>query len=145
MSRLSAGDSREPSLLARYGVALLASALALLLTWLFQAFMQRNLFLWFFAAIVLGAWYGGLGPGLLVTVIACVGISYFFITPFSLFDSRSENLLRLGVFALVALLISSLTAARRRSALYAWMRGGSAPRAPRHPSRSSMPEQKAMV
>src|SRR5215211_3752587 len=119
MSRLSPDDSREPSLLARYGVALLASVLALLLTWLFQPFMQRNLFLWFFAAIVIGAWYGGLGPGLLVTAIAVVGIGYFFIAPYNLFDSGSENLLRLGVFVLVALLISSLTAARRRSAISA--------------------------
>jgi PAS domain S-box-containing protein len=119
MLRLSADDSREPSLLARYAVALLASALALLLTWLFQFFMQRNLFLWFFAAIVIGAWYGGLGPGLLVTLIACISIGYFFITPSSLFDTGSENLLRLGVFALVALLISSLTAARRRAAMSA--------------------------
>jgi PAS domain S-box-containing protein len=116
MSRLSADDSREPSILARYGVALLASTLALLLTWLLRSFMERNLFLWFFAAIVIGSWYGGLGPGLLVTVVASIGIGYFFIAPFSLFDSGSENLLRLGVFMLVALLISSLTAARRRSA-----------------------------
>src|SRR5436190_21165130 len=103
MPRLSADDSREPSLLARYAVALLASASALLLTWLFQPFMQRNMFLWFFAAIVIGSWYGGLGPALLVIAIASVGVSYFFIAPFSLFDSESENLLRLGVFALVAL------------------------------------------
>src|SRR5215218_7201303 len=106
MSRLRADDSREPSTLARYGVALLASAVALLLTWLLQPFMQRNLFLWFFGAIVISAWYGGLGPGLLVTAIASIGISYFFIAPFNLLDSGSENLLRLAVFALVAMLIS---------------------------------------
>ncbi len=119
MQRIRTNESRELSIWARYGVALLASALALLLTWLFQPFIQRNLFLWFFAAVVIGAWYGGLGPGLLVTAIASVGIGYFFIAPFSLFDSGSENLLRLGIFALVALLISSLTAARRRSAMSA--------------------------
>src|SRR3954463_6822702 len=119
MLRLSADDSREPSILARYGVALLASALALQLTWLFQPFMQRNLFLWFFAAIVIGAWYGGGGAGLLGIAIASVGISYFFIAPFSLFDSGLENLVRLGVFVLVALLISSLTAMRRRTAIAA--------------------------
>src|SRR5215207_3922735 len=116
MSRLSPDDSGEPSLLARYAVALLASALALLLTWLFQPFMERNLFLWFFAAIVIGAWYGGLGPGLLVTLIATVGIGYFLISPSSLLEIDSAGLLRLGVFALVALLISALTEARRRSA-----------------------------
>jgi PAS domain S-box-containing protein len=119
MSRLSADDSGEPSLLARYGVALLVSALALLLTWLLQPFMQRNLFLWFFAAIVIGAWYGGLGPAVLVTAIASIGIGYFFIPRFPSFLIETEGLLRLGVFILVALLISSLTAARRRAAILA--------------------------
>jgi len=118
MSRLSADDSHEPSIPARYGVALLASALALLMTWLFQPFMERNLFLWFFAAIVISTSYGGLGPGLLVTLIASLSIGYIFIAPFSLFEGGSENLLRLGVFALVALLISSLIAGRRRSAMF---------------------------
>ena len=118
MSRLSADDSHEPSIPARYGVALLASTLALLMTWLFQPFMERNLFLWFFAAIVISTSYGGLGPGLLVTLIASLSIGYIFIAPFSLFEGGSETLLRLGVFALVALLISSLIAGRRRSAMF---------------------------
>jgi PAS domain S-box-containing protein len=78
--------------------------------------MERNLFLWFFAAIVIGSWYGGLGPGLLVTGIASLSIGYFFIPPFASFVIGTEGLLRLGVFALVALLISSLTEVRRRSA-----------------------------
>src|SRR3712207_3220364 len=112
-------DLREAPALARYAVALLLSALALLLTWLFQSFMERNLFLWFFAAIVISAWYGGLLPGLLVTLIATIGISYFFLPPYGSFAIGGEGLLRLGVFALVALLISSLTEARRRSALSA--------------------------
>src|SRR5262249_14839286 len=112
---LTIDDSREPSIVARYGVALLASALALLLTWLLRSFMERNLFLWFFAAIVIGVWYGGLGAGLLVIAIAMVGISYFFIGPVGFFESYPEGLLRLGVFMLVALLISWLTESRRRS------------------------------
>src|SRR5689334_7366535 len=119
MMRRSADDSREPALLARYAVALLVSALALLLTWLLQPFMQRNLFLWFFAAIAIGAWYGGLGPGLLITALASLSIEYFFIGPSSLLSGGSENLLPVGVFALVALLISSLTAGQRRAAIAA--------------------------
>src|SRR4051794_24645477 len=113
MSRLRTNESREPSTLARYAVALLASALALLLTWQFQSFMQRNLFLWFFVAIVVASWYGGLTPGLLVTLIASISIGYFFISPYGSFLIETEGLLRLGTFALVALLISSLTEARR--------------------------------
>src|SRR3954464_211422 len=110
MQRLRTNESREPSIWARYAVALLASALALLLTWLLQPFMQRSLVLWFFAAIVIGAWYGGLGPGLLITMIASLSIGYFFIPPFTSLVVGAEDLLRLGVFVLVALLISSLTA-----------------------------------
>jgi PAS domain S-box-containing protein len=119
MLRSKLNELREPPLLARYGVALLATALATLLTWLFRPFMERNLFLWFFAAIVIAAWYGGLGPGLLVTAIATLSIGYFFVEPYGSLDIGTAELLRLGVFALVALLISSLTEARRRSTMAA--------------------------
>jgi PAS domain S-box-containing protein len=112
-------DLREPSTPARYAVALLVSALALLLTWLFRPFMERNLFLWFFAAIVVGAWYGGLGPALLITLIATIAVGYLFLPPVGMFLIGADGLLRLGVFALLALLISSLTEVRRRSALAA--------------------------
>lgn len=107
-----------PSPLRRYGVAVWLSLLALLLTLLLQQPMQQNSpspFLLFFAAVIVSAWYGGLGPALLTTALSVVVSDYFLLSrPYSLvFDV--DNPLRLVTFALMALLISFLTNARKRA------------------------------
>src|SRR3989442_11595455 len=75
---------------------------------------------------MVAAWFGGLRGGLLATVLASLLMDYFFFEPVrSLFSfSHREDVLRLGVFVLVTVLISLLNAARRR---------GPAPRPPRPP------------
>jgi K+-sensing histidine kinase KdpD len=35
----------------------------------------------FLAAVVVSAWYGGLGPGLLATALGLLGKAYFFMSP----------------------------------------------------------------
>ena len=71
----------------------------------------------FLAAVMVAAWFGGLRGGLLATVLASLLMDYFFLEPVrSLFSFRHrEDVLRLGVFVLVAVLISLLNAARRRA------------------------------
>src|SRR3989442_14284767 len=66
---------------------------------------------------MVAAWFGGLRGGLLATVLASLLMDYFFFEPVrSLFSfSHREDVLRLGVFVLVAVLISLLNAARRRA------------------------------
>jgi PAS domain S-box-containing protein len=100
--------SARPSALRRYGLAVLVSALAVVLTGLFLPFMQSHLFLFFFAALAISAWYGGLGPGLLTTLLAVIATNYFFLPPVASWTVRGDDLLRLGIFGLIAFLISSL-------------------------------------
>src|SRR3989442_7707237 len=66
---------------------------------------------------MVAAWFGGLRGGLLATVLASLLMDYFYFEPVrSLFSfSHREDVLRLGVFVLVAVLISLLNAARRRA------------------------------
>src|SRR5690349_8918998 len=59
-----------PSPLLRYGVALLTVILALTLTLLLWPLFDPPVFSLFFAAVMISAWYGGLGPGLLATTLA---------------------------------------------------------------------------
>ncbi|MBI1736818.1 MAG: DUF4118 domain-containing protein [Candidatus Rokubacteria bacterium] len=69
-----------------------------------------------FAAVVVSAWYGGLGPGLLTTALTLLGKIYFFVAP--MYSFRVEGTLaavHLGLFAAVAFLVSSLTGALRRA------------------------------
>jgi C4-dicarboxylate-specific signal transduction histidine kinase len=107
--------NKQRSLLLRYGVAIVAAVLALLLTLLLWPMIKPSVSPLFFAAVMLSAWYGGLGPGLLATALAVVAIDYFFLPPPSTRIIALDEFLRLGVFVLVALLISSLTAARKRA------------------------------
>jgi signal transduction histidine kinase len=70
----------------------------------------------FLAAVVVSAWYGGFGPGLLATALGAAGTAYFYVTPTrSLRVEDAATALQLGLFVLIALLISALTGALRRA------------------------------
>jgi PAS domain S-box-containing protein len=104
------------SFLVRYGVAVATVALALLLTLALWPVTDHAPFAFSFAAVMVSAWYGGLGPGLCAIALAVLGSIYFLLPPFhSFFVDRVDNLIRLGLFVLVALLINVLNAQRRRA------------------------------
>jgi PAS domain S-box-containing protein len=99
-----------------YMVALSSSAGALYLSLVLESRIGDGSFAVLFAAIMLSAWYGGLGPGLIATVLCGLAIDYYFEAPlYSLRVSSVATALRLGVFVLVAVFIASLSA-RLRSA-----------------------------
>ena len=97
----------------RYGLAVGTVALALWLTSLLWPLVKPSASPLFFAAVMMTAWYGGLGPGLLATALAVPAI-YHFLIPGK--QTLLDDLLRLAVFTSVAFLISWLTEARRRTA-----------------------------
>lgn len=103
------------SLILRYIVAVLAVALALGLTSLLWPVLKPSTSLLFFAAVMFSAWYGGLGPGLLSTLLSTLAIIYFFDSPTHTFKIDVADILRLGVFVLVSLLISSLNGLRQNT------------------------------
>ncbi len=109
------------SSLRRYGVAVLTVTVALLLKLLLAPLIaQESPFLLFLPAVMVSTWYGGLGPGLLATVIAALISDYFFLGPaYSVLGNRPGQTLELGLFVfegvLVSLLISALQAAKHRA------------------------------
>ena len=80
----------------RYGVAVLAVGAALLVKVLLDPLTaQETPFLLVFGAIMVSAWYGGLGPGLLATGLSALATDYFFLSPqgsFSLFGTEIVDL-----------------------------------------------------
>jgi signal transduction histidine kinase len=99
-----------------YAAAFLASALALILTLLVDdPRVEPNTLLLFLAAVMCSSWYGGIGPGIVATVLTGIGALYFYIPPFlsPLFNEQSA--LRLAEFIAVSVLISILNETRRRS------------------------------
>ncbi len=101
------------SLLAPYAVALLAVGSVLLLTLLLQPLLKQTIFLLFFAAVAVSAWYGGMEAGLLATTLSTLAVSYFFLEPVSLLVASLDNILGLGLFVLVTTIINLLNSELR--------------------------------
>jgi two-component system, sensor histidine kinase and response regulator len=100
-----------------YGLALLAPAVTLLLRWPFGAVLEdRVLYVTFFPAILIVAYFGGFWPGLLATVLSALAATYFLIEPlYSLQISTVHDALALGLLVLVGMLMSGLSESLHRA------------------------------
>jgi PAS domain S-box-containing protein len=104
--------NRSP--LLRYGVAVLAVGVVLALKLLLNPLIaEQSPFLLLAGAVMVGAWFGGLGPGLLATALAALVADYFFLPPRGSFTGLSVAFLPLALFAVQGLVISLLTQALR--------------------------------
>jgi signal transduction histidine kinase len=107
----------EPTGAHRYGAAVASSGAALLLALLISPVLGNSAPELHLAAVMFSAWYGGLGPGLLATLLGTLSLDYFFEAPQFLVDiTEPVPLIRsVLVFVLVAILISWLSGNLRRS------------------------------
>ena len=114
-----ASPERTPSLTlppvaARYGVAIVAWFLALLLTLWLAPHLTRVIFLMFWPAVIAAAWYGGRGPALLAIVLSMLSVDYFLLPPVHQIGPHDFfDLLTLGVFGVLAAGASELTSRLR--------------------------------
>lgn len=100
--------------LLHYGIALLSVALALWATLLLNPYLTPTPAALFYVAVMVSAWYGGLKPGLLATVLSTLAINYFFFKPFEPHNiTNLSRLIPLVVFIMAAVLISLLNESRR--------------------------------
>jgi C4-dicarboxylate-specific signal transduction histidine kinase len=99
----------------RYLIAFGLVAVALGLASLIPARADPSRFSLFFLAVMLSSWYGGLGAGLITTLLSAVSLDYFFLTRLYSIDFDWRAFLRLGVFTSVAMTTSYLTTARKRA------------------------------
>jgi len=105
-----------PRPLLRYFIALALTALVTLVVFSLRPFLSRGFTLFYIPAVMISAWYGGLGPGLLSTFLS-VGVTDFFFMdpPGSFLISKADDLSELVVFSFVALVTSVLHTAQKRS------------------------------
>jgi K+-sensing histidine kinase KdpD len=96
------GVNRDLRVLIRYGVALAAVALALAIKYLFGGLGADHPFILLPAAVIVSAWYGGRGPGLLAAAISAIGADILFLPP------AGFGVLRDDVFPLAALLAEAI-------------------------------------
>src|SRR6185437_6651735 len=93
-----------------YGVAVLSPVLALGIARWPDAHLESAPVSLFLCAVMLSAWLGGVGPGLLAAAFA-----YYFVNPFLSLAVAEKEVPRFVVFVLAAILVGSLSAAQRRS------------------------------
>lgn len=100
----------------RYGLAVVAVGVATVLTHLLIRFGDAGLTPLFFAAVLFCAWYGGIGPGLLATVLSGAGTFYLLMRgrQFSA-AAMVDYVPRLLVFCVVSVLTGALHEATRRA------------------------------
>jgi PAS domain S-box-containing protein len=85
----------------RYSVALIAVVVAAALSLLFREFVAPIPFSFYFAAIALTAWYGGLGPGLVALCSSGVLVAYHFFPPPNSLALQPLDVARVMVLQLV--------------------------------------------
>lgn len=98
--------------LCRYSIAVLTVAQVLIIKLLLAPQIGGETpFLLLFTAVMVSAGYGGAGPGLLATTLAALASNYFFLPPTGSFSLSLDEIVKMGVFVLEGLLITSVIVA----------------------------------
>ena len=105
--------------LIAYGVALLATSVSLSVRWhLWPVLGDRVWYLAFVPAVLIAAYFGGLWPGLLATVLSALAATYSLVeSSDSLEITTVQGAVALALFVLVGVLISGLSESLRRARL----------------------------
>jgi signal transduction histidine kinase len=102
----------------RYALATAAAIVALLLRQLLSPLLGAdNPYHTAWPAVVFSAWYCGLGPSILTTLLSVVGVWYWFVPPFNSFAVQDPKTVVSGLlgFLIFSGLIIALGEANRRS------------------------------
>src|SRR5918998_6606532 len=106
----------------RYAVAILSIALATAARFALDPALGDHLpYVTYFVAIMVVAWFGGLGPSLVTLILGSLVATYFFVPPRgSLVPQGLPHLVGIGLYFFVglvsALMCEALREAQRRSA-----------------------------
>ncbi|HEY1304137.1 MAG TPA: PAS domain S-box protein [Vicinamibacterales bacterium] len=101
---------------SRYGIAVGAAVVAALVRLALERAWGAHLpFITFFPAIMVSAWLGGFGPGLVTTAVSATTAFYFWLVPVrSFWISEPTDWLGLVVFVSVGIVISAMNEVWRR-------------------------------
>jgi C4-dicarboxylate-specific signal transduction histidine kinase len=98
-----------------YGIAVVSVAAALTVSRLPAIHLQDAPVSLFLCAVILSAWFGGVGPGLVATVLSALAFTYYFLPPIHSLGPKPDEIPRLVIFMVSALFVGSLSAAQRRA------------------------------
>jgi K+-sensing histidine kinase KdpD len=109
----------------RYGAAVGLIAVFVGIKWLLSFLIQvpplgRDApFLLLLVPILVSAWYGGLGPGILATALGVVAVQYFFLAPYYDLHTDPSGALHSAVYATQGFLLAAFMATVQSSRIHA--------------------------
>jgi len=106
----------KPPAIWSYGIAVLSVAAAMIISRLPAVHLQDAPVSLFLCAVILSAWFGGIGPGLLATAVSALAFNYYFLPPIHSLGPKPDEIPRLVIFTVSALFVGSLSAAQRSAA-----------------------------
>ena len=116
--RISQRSKNLRSAAARYALALVATAVALVATLALRRYGPTPSFLFFVPAVAVAAWYGGRGPSALATALSLLLIDLNFLAPDgSLSIDRVEGLEIIAFIVVAATITTTMDALHRALAL----------------------------
>jgi len=104
----------KPPAIWNYGIAVILVPAATLISLWPPFHLQSAPASLFLCAILVSAWFGGSGPGLLATALSALAFYYYFLSPIHSLVAKPGEIPRLAIFLLAALFVESLSAAQRR-------------------------------
>ena len=106
---------RRPPLILGYGIGVVSVAAALFISHWPLFHLEAAPVSLFLCAVMLSAWYGGAGPGLLAIILSGFSFYYSFLPPVYSFALKPDQMARFLVFMVSAIFVGSLSVAQRRT------------------------------
>ena len=97
----------------RYGLAVITVATALVITRSLERYTDITPL--FYAAVVISAWFGGMGPGLVAVALATMAIDYYLVPPLYTLRPDLKQISFLVGFGFLAILTSWMSAKRKQA------------------------------
>jgi signal transduction histidine kinase len=105
----------KSSRISRYGVAVLSATVVLIISRPLFVYLGTPPGTLFLCAVMLSAWFGGLGPGLLATTYSALVFYYYFLPPVHSMGAKPGQIPRLVMYVIADLIIGFLSAAQRNA------------------------------
>ena len=100
----------------RYAAAFFIIFVSLLVRFAFQRWLGVSVpYLHFFPAVMIAAWFGGFGPGVVATLLAATTAVYFSLKPQSFITLSRADTITIPAFIAIGVVISWLFESARRS------------------------------
>ncbi|WP_051979370.1 sigma 54-interacting transcriptional regulator [Edaphobacter aggregans] len=107
-------ENREKRTIGGYAIAVFSVFLALFISHWPSLHLESAPVSLFLCAVMLSAWFGGIGPGCLALVLSSLGF-YYFLPPMDTLLAKPGQMARFVVFVLSAMVVGALSVAQRRA------------------------------